>query len=116
MTDKATPRPWKEGFRDGNGSVGDDGPEHGGYITACDREETVVVRGGDYEGIAIGVISEADMKLIIDMVNSHDHLRQLLEEAKEALENYADRRWDNGSMARNTLAKLNELEKGKTNG
>ena len=74
------------------------------------------MRGGDYEGIAIGVISEADMKLIIDMVNSHDHLRQLLEEAKEALENYADRRWDNGSMARNTLAKLNELEKGKTNG
>ena len=66
MTEKIasiTPGPWKLGYSDGSGARQNDWEsEEGFYIT--DPLDNEIVRGGEDEGIPIGVLHEGDAKLI----------------------------------------------------
>ena len=88
-----TPGPCTHGFNDGSG-VADEHENQGGYIVAGEHPShnasAVIVRGGKDEwGCAIGVLREADARLIAEAFNvAHETgltPRQLAEQRAELL-------------------------------
>ena len=59
MTDKHTPGPWKIGFSDGSGAGQYD---EGIWIVA--EGNNPIVRGGQDQGVPVGVVTPADARLI----------------------------------------------------
>ena len=66
LCDAALQPPWHDGFDDGSGQIGD----YEGAWIVLEKEDgedlaEVVVWGGDYEGIPIGVLKQEDVDFII---------------------------------------------------
>ncbi len=79
---KASQSPWRDGFDDGSGRIGDD---HGAHITLEEHDPlllpTCVIVGGDYEGIPIGVLKQVDVDFIIATREDYPRALAALEEA-----------------------------------
>ncbi len=72
-----TPGPWRIGFLDGSGVIGE---ESGAYVYQP-TEDFVVVRGGSDEGIPVGVRRQADAHLIAASPALYEALKALANEA-----------------------------------
>jgi hypothetical protein len=83
VIDAATPGPWDVGFHDRSGSG-----EYGGgcYIVDNDDPCHVVVRGGESEGIPIGVESKLDAQFIAQSRTFSDQQNRALRVAMTTLQ------------------------------
>ena len=66
LCEAASQGPWHDGFDDGSGRIGD----YEGTWVVLDEQPgqdlpICVVRGGDYEGVPIGVLKQEDVDFII---------------------------------------------------
>lgn len=68
ICEAASQGPWRDGFDDGSGRIADD-DHSGAYITFGEADSygltECVVKGGDHEGIPIGVLKQEDVDFII---------------------------------------------------
>lgn len=76
-SEKATPGPWTHGFEDSSGECSD---SEGGCIVG----DTVVVRGGDFDGCPVGVQSEENAAYIA--LANPTNIKVLLDTLERAVE------------------------------
>ncbi len=106
LCDKATPGPWVVGFSDRSGSG-----EHGGgcYIVDNDDPCRVIVRGGESEGVPVGVESKPDAEFC---AASRQAMPQLIAALLAIVEQNQRRGYPTGAEWTQLLDRIQQLLEG----